>query len=111
VTAELQLQAFRAGADLPDLSYLDLNRFAGDSRSTDPTELDDFIAGGSFLQVLDSTRYLTSHHILMCFELRSKSLLTKDSGASYEHAQEKSDDGGCGQCVAGRHVRHTGRGG
>ncbi|MEV6419053.1 hypothetical protein [Streptomyces sp. NPDC051662] len=89
VTAELQLQALRAGADLPDLSYLDLNRFAGDDSrpdadavrafveslptkasgsefphlagaghnrgtsgdfsSNDPTELADFIAGGSFL--------------------------------------------------------------
>ncbi|MER5533354.1 hypothetical protein [Streptomyces mirabilis] len=70
MTAELQLQAFRAGADLPDLSYLDLNRFAGDDSrpnadASRPTELDDFIAGGSFLQVLDSMQYLTSRHILV----------------------------------------------
>ncbi|MEU5957567.1 hypothetical protein [Streptomyces sp. NPDC047525] len=89
VTAELQLQAVKAGADLPDLSYLDLTRFAGDDKrpspdavkafidslpsknsgsdfphlagaghnrgnptnfsSNDPTELADFIAGGTFL--------------------------------------------------------------
>ncbi|MGW2919517.1 hypothetical protein ACWDBF_16885 [Streptomyces angustmyceticus] len=88
VTAELRLQAATAGADLPDLSFLDLTRFTGDDKrpnadavktfveslpkasgsgfphlagaghnrgssadftSNDPTELADFIAGGSFL--------------------------------------------------------------
>lgn len=89
VTAELQLQALKAGADLPDVQYLDLSRFAGDDKrpnpdavkafveslpskasgptfpslagaghnrdsggkfaSTNPTELADYIAGGTFL--------------------------------------------------------------
>ncbi|MFI8815728.1 MULTISPECIES: hypothetical protein [unclassified Streptomyces] len=90
VTAELRLQAVGVGAELPDLSFLDLNRFTGeDSRpnpdavksfieslpkqvssgsgfppiagaghnkggngdfsSTSPSELADYIAGGSFL--------------------------------------------------------------
>ncbi|MVO87416.1 hypothetical protein GPA10_22295 [Streptomyces sp. p1417] len=89
VTAELRLQAVSAGAELPSLEFLDLNRFTGDDSrpnsdavksfidslpkqnsgsgfphlegaghnkggngdfaSTDPTELADFIAGGSFL--------------------------------------------------------------
>ncbi|MFC4501742.1 MULTISPECIES: hypothetical protein [Streptomyces] len=31
VTAELQLQAVKAGAELPDLSFLDLSRFKGDN--------------------------------------------------------------------------------
>ncbi|MGV9693335.1 hypothetical protein ACWDUX_29995 [Streptomyces sp. NPDC003444] len=89
VTAELRLQAVSAGAELPDLAFLDLTRFTGeDSRpktdlvtsfieslpkqnagtnfphiagaghnkggtgeftSTDPNELAEYIAGGSFL--------------------------------------------------------------
>ncbi|MEV5883100.1 hypothetical protein AB0L74_10335 [Streptomyces sp. NPDC052020] len=90
VTAELRLQAAAAGADLPDLQFLDLNRFQGDDarpnadaiasfieslpkgrnsgagfpqiagaghnreggsefKSFDPSELADFISGGSFL--------------------------------------------------------------
>ncbi|MFD7605159.1 hypothetical protein ACFWAN_32550 [Streptomyces mirabilis] len=89
VTAELQLQALTTGAELPDLSFLDLSRFKGENErpnrdavkrfieslpkqasgsgfpslagaghnkggsggsfaSTDPTELADYISGGSF---------------------------------------------------------------
>jgi hypothetical protein len=90
VTAELRLQAATIGAELPDLQFLDLNRFQGENarpdsdaiksfieslpkgqssgsgfpplagaghnreggsefKSFDPSELADFIAGGSFL--------------------------------------------------------------
>ncbi|MFJ8699457.1 hypothetical protein [Streptomyces ardesiacus] len=90
VTAELRLQAVSAGAELPDLQFLDLNRFQGDDsrpngeaiksfieslpkgqnsgsgfpqlagaghnreggsefKSFDPSELADFISGGSFI--------------------------------------------------------------
>ncbi|MEU9404769.1 hypothetical protein AB0E08_03550 [Streptomyces sp. NPDC048281] len=89
VTSELQLQALSAGAELPDLSFLDLSRFKGDDQrpnkdavkafveslpkansgpgfpplagaghnrggnadftSLNPSELADYIAGGSFL--------------------------------------------------------------
>lgn len=90
VTAELRLHAATAGAELPDLQFLDLNRFKGDDsrpnadaiksfieslpqrqsggsgfpqiagaghnregasefKSFDPSELADFISGGSFL--------------------------------------------------------------
>lgn len=43
VTAELRLQAAGAGADLPDLSFLDLSRFAGDDKRPNPDAVKSFI--------------------------------------------------------------------
>lgn len=43
VTAELRLQAVGAGAELPDLSFLDLNRFTGDDSRPNPDAVKSFI--------------------------------------------------------------------
>ncbi|MCT6776112.1 hypothetical protein LXH09_05670 [Streptomyces sp. CS7] len=43
VTAELRLQAADAGAELPDLSFLDLNRFTGDNKRPDSGAVKSFI--------------------------------------------------------------------
>ncbi|WP_328377036.1 hypothetical protein OHB13_11830 [Streptomyces sp. NBC_00440] len=43
VTAELRIQAAGAGADLPDLSFLDLNRFTGDDSRPDGEAVKSFI--------------------------------------------------------------------
>ncbi|MEU3436738.1 hypothetical protein [Streptomyces sp. NPDC006863] len=43
VTAELRLQAAGTGAELPDLSFLDLSRFAGDDKRPNPDAVKAFI--------------------------------------------------------------------
>ncbi|MCY0962741.1 hypothetical protein [Streptomyces sp. H27-H5] len=43
VTAELQLQAVKAGAELPDLSFLDLSRFKGENERPDADAVKSFI--------------------------------------------------------------------
>jgi hypothetical protein len=43
VTAELQLQAVKAGAELPDLLYLDLTRFTGDDKRPNADAVKSFI--------------------------------------------------------------------
>ncbi|MFF4245232.1 hypothetical protein ACFYY2_12245 [Streptomyces sp. NPDC001822] len=43
VTAELRLQAAGVGADLPDLSYLDLNRFTGEDSRPNEDAVKSFI--------------------------------------------------------------------
>ncbi|MFC9591515.1 hypothetical protein ACFTUC_17215 [Streptomyces sp. NPDC056944] len=43
VTAELKLQAAGAGAELPDLSFLDLNRFTGDDKRPNADAVKSFI--------------------------------------------------------------------
>ncbi|MFI5865856.1 hypothetical protein [Streptomyces sp. NPDC051546] len=43
VTAELQLQAVKAGAELPDLSFLDLSRFKGENERPDTDAVKSFI--------------------------------------------------------------------
>ncbi|MFD5689625.1 hypothetical protein [Streptomyces rubiginosohelvolus] len=43
VTAELRLQAAGAGAELPNLSFLDLSRFTGDDKRPNPDAVKSFI--------------------------------------------------------------------
>ncbi|MFD4608286.1 hypothetical protein ACFWOT_09230 [Streptomyces sp. NPDC058440] len=43
VTAELRLQAATAGAELPDLQYLDLNRFQGDDAKPNGDAIKSFV--------------------------------------------------------------------
>ena len=43
VTAELRLQAVGVGAELPDLSFLDLNRFTGEDSRPNPDAVKSFI--------------------------------------------------------------------
>ncbi|MER5883094.1 hypothetical protein ABT160_04625 [Streptomyces sp. NPDC001941] len=44
VTAELQLQALKAGTELPDLGYLDMSQFAGDDSRPNPEAVATFVA-------------------------------------------------------------------